>query len=131
MFIYIYSTIRIVAKKNPQLQSQRDDNREIDRIRVPVEQFFGRMQQLFTLLRNTYTLDHSHFDTDFDNCVFLTNEHIRANHPLAEGDRKFYHTVMQQRLEKYKKVREKRSKQNDQYRERKRARLQRKRMNLY
>ncbi len=39
---------------------------------------YTSLYKLWGVVRGLYRYDHKHFDIDFDNCVLLTNEHIRA-----------------------------------------------------
>ena len=48
---------------------------------------------MWALFRNRYRFDHGKFDTDFDNCILLTNEIIRQS-GLTDSDIKFYHALL-------------------------------------
>ena len=87
---------RITPKKNPSTFSNQAENTEKNKIRVPIECFFGRLQKLWKLFRGIYRWDHQHFDFDFDNCVMLTNEHIQRN-SLEELDRMFTRQIFQKK----------------------------------
>ena len=63
-------------------------NIEISKIRVPIECFFGRMQSIWRITAECYRNSHAVFDVDYDNCVLLTNEHIRLNR-LNPSDEQF------------------------------------------
>ena len=67
---------RITPKKGELTQNERAQNQRISVFRVPVEQFFGRVLQLWAVPRNTYRMDHKNFQMDFENWCLLTNEHI-------------------------------------------------------
>ncbi|OAF69515.1 hypothetical protein A3Q56_02685, partial [Intoshia linei] len=54
-------------------------------IRSPVERFFGRLKQIFSVFSRIYRYDHQNFDIDFDNAVLLTNEFI-CKTELTEDD---------------------------------------------
>jgi hypothetical protein len=47
------------------------------RLRVIVEQWFGRMKRLMAMSRNVYILSREHRQTDTDNIIMLVNHHIR------------------------------------------------------
>ncbi len=106
---------KIVPLKTPILQSDIENNQVIGKLRVQIECVFGRMQKLWGIFRKVYTLDHDNFDMDFDNCILLTNEDIRNNHPLSEDDRILYQLLTQQRREKREKAIEKRKGQQQKY----------------
>ena len=57
------------------------------------------MKMSFKILRTPYRLDHSLFDLDFDNCLYLTNELIK-NNELREEDGVFYKKLISKNLEK-------------------------------
>jgi len=108
---------RMYPKKNPHLTTDRESNKEMEKIRVPVEHFFGRLKGLWGILRETYRWDHSHFDDDFDICVLLTNEHIRV-HELLHQDYKMHKQILSSQKdafetkERKRKLKEVRYKQN-------------------
>ena len=56
---------------------KKNFNKKFNKIRVNIECFFGRMQKIFTFTKRVYPFDHKNFDIDIDNCILLTNEHIR------------------------------------------------------
>ena len=67
---------RIVPAKGPLLnQHQRARNLVINRKRVVVEGFFGRLCNLWAVFRNTWRYDRASFDEDFTIACLLTNEH--------------------------------------------------------
>lgn len=110
---------RMFVRRAPRTARDREQNAVLSRIRVPVEQFFGRLTKLWKILRGIYRYDHSHFDTDFDNCVLLTNEHIR-NHELVEIDRLFYRALISERKRLHEQREEKQKASVSKYREKKR-----------
>ena len=71
---------------------QRNLQAELRRIRVVIEQFFGRLKSLWSIFRKPYRYSHEKFDMDFDICVLLTNEHIKSNF-LQECDQIFHHNL--------------------------------------
>ena len=72
---------------------QRNSQRELCRVRLVVEQFFGRFKTLWSMFRKPYRFSHEKFDIDFDICAMLTNEHIKAN-LLLEKYQVFYHNIL-------------------------------------
>jgi hypothetical protein len=59
---------------------------------------------------------------DFENCAFLTNEHIQSNQ-LTELDRKFYLMVAKERTDKKERKNEKRKAQLENFKNRKKLKL--------
>lgn len=114
---------RITPKKGPLTQEDRARNTEINRIRVPVEQFFGRMLSSWGLLHGVYRWDHVNFDFDFRICALLTNELIRHNQ-LAELDHDFYTKYLSTRRTEAEQRHRKRQEQLQRYANAKRARRQ-------
>jgi hypothetical protein len=97
---------RITITKNPTTIGEQKRNEELSQIRVWIECFFGRMQQLFAIMRGVYRWDYRNFNMDFENCALLTNKHIQSNQ-LAELDRKFYLMVAKERTDKKERKNEK------------------------
>lgn len=114
---------RITPKKRAITATDTEYNMQVDHIRVPVEQFFGRMYQLWAVLRNVYRWDHSNFDTDFDLAVLLTNEQI-SHTPLQESDREFYLQVSHSKKLKMEAKKRKRITEQRRYIATKRRRLE-------
>ena len=69
---------RVFIKSDPRNETERNRNTLLSRVRCPVERFFGRMKQLFKLLRQPYKFCHSTFDMHVNNMILLTNEHFEA-----------------------------------------------------
>lgn len=70
---------RITPKKGRNLSVQDlEYNVKVARLRVPIEQFFGRVVNLWAVPRGIYRWDHKHFQTDFENFCLLSNEHIKV-----------------------------------------------------
>jgi len=84
---------KLCPKKDAQLQTDKSYNERISRICYPVECFFGWLKQTWALFHNRYHFDHAKFDTDFDNCILLTNE-IICQSRLTDSDIKFYHALL-------------------------------------
>jgi hypothetical protein len=113
---------RITPYKYPKTQAERNTSHELQLIRVPVEQFFGRMQKLFAIFREVYRWDHEHFDTDYEIGVLLTNEHI-AHTALVEDDQRLYHALREDRIRKYEEKKAKRKESVKKCKEKKKRRL--------
>jgi hypothetical protein len=70
---------RVTPKKGRSLSiAETRYNTKISVFRVPIEQYFGRLVQLWGVPRGIYRWDHSHFQTDFENFCLLTNENIKV-----------------------------------------------------
>jgi len=113
---------RIVPKKGQLTQGERANNEKINRIRVPVEQYLGRLNQLWGIVRGVYRWDHQNFDLDFQNACLLTNESIKRRE-LNEQERTWYLKYLSQRLEHQEQQEAKRTEQLHQCSERKKQRL--------
>jgi len=84
---------RITLDKHSHIPSEEARRQQLARLRVPVEQFFGRVWKLWKAARGPYKWDHAHFDADIDLCILLTNEHMR-NHNLTNIDYEFRQAVL-------------------------------------
>ena len=98
---------RLFIPKNPRTMTELADYEVCAKLRVPVEQFFGRLTKLWDILSGVFCFDHDHFDLDFNICVLLTNEHIR-NHDSKKVDYRFYRALLERKEEilKCEKIRE-------------------------
>lgn len=113
---------RITPTKNPHTAEQVAFNRTVSNVRVPVEQFFGRLYNKFGVLRKIYRYDHAHFDVDFENACLLTNEDILITALCAE-DGTFYKQLLTVKLEAHNTIKEKRKREREAYHTRKKSRL--------
>lgn len=116
---------RITPKKSysnglSSVDNQR--NEELSRIRVPVEQFFGRLFKLWGLFSKQYKNDNILLNNDFDICVLLTNEQINHSH-LTSSDGDFYTAKWKKHLATVEEEKRKRNGQQEKYRTNKRRRL--------
>jgi hypothetical protein len=108
---------RIVPVKRPVTVADEQHNHNVNALRAPIEQFFGRLWQCWAVLRHAYRLSHTTFDDDYDLLCLLTNELI-SNTALNEQDKLFYdqvRTLRRQSAEKKdnkRKEAQKRSKDN-------------------
>lgn len=64
-------------------------NKRISQDRIIVENFYGRMKQLWGVTREVYRWNHEDYDAISDVCFALTNFHISL-HPLRQDDIDFY-----------------------------------------
>jgi len=89
--------VRVVPKKNPSTLVEKNTNKAISKVRIPVEHFFGRQVQHFKLWEKAYPLDHKHFDMDYQISCHLTNETIRVR-SLEVLDLKCYLAEIDRRI---------------------------------
>lgn len=81
---------RITPKKGNHLSiAELARNEQIDKFRVPIECFFGRVTLKWAIAREIYRWDHKNLQRDFENVCLLTNEDIKS-HDLAEVDYQFH-----------------------------------------
>ena len=71
-------------------------NRKVSSDRIIVENYFGRMTSLFTVLSHKYRWNEKLYDKIFKACMALTNFHIKLN-PLRNTDG-FHYTGVRNRL---------------------------------
>ena len=87
---------RITPMKKPVTAAQKASNMIINKERVPVEQFLGRLGAKFVVYRRVYKFDHRHFDSDFAIACYLVNEEVFLT-ALAEADSKAYNSIQTKR----------------------------------
>ena len=75
--------------------------REISKIRLPVESFFGHLKHLWWIAKKGYPLHQSQFDCDLDSAILLTNEHIKEGKDLEEDDYNFYRTHLDEHQKRF------------------------------
>jgi len=88
-----HSLTRVTPKRGILSQQDQVRNTSIDRERVAVEQFLGRISRLWTTMARTWRWEHGHFDTDFRIACLLTNEHISTTE-LDPEDGDFYNQLL-------------------------------------
>jgi hypothetical protein len=115
---------RIVPMKKPALTSDIERNRELEKIRRPIEAFFGRLTNCWSILGTVYEWDQVHFNDDFVIGVLLTNELIQVNE-LAEQDYEYYRSLLHLRLAEFEAEQQKQQAQYQKYKAKKAARLAR------
>ena len=84
---------RLVIPKPSSNIGEITQSTELAKIRVVVEQFFGRFYMLWNMFRK-YRYSQSTFDTDFNICALLTNEHIKRM-DTTEIDKRFYDSLLE------------------------------------
>lgn len=80
-----------------------------------MERFFGRMKKIFKLSSTCYRFDHTHFDTDMNNIILLTNEHIRYVELLSYDDSVYYWKWLNNLAEKANEKNKKRKESQEKY----------------
>jgi hypothetical protein len=95
---------RVKMIKNSTFRSEINRNSELEKIRVPIECWFGRLKKLWKFTRETYKLDHRNFDEHFEILALLTNEQIR----VSSDDQKYYKIYLQMRRAQYEACKEER-----------------------
>lgn len=114
---------RIFVPRKSHVPSSEITREHLAHLRAPVEQFFGRVAQLWGVARNRYKWSLEHFDLDIDNCCYLTNEHIRHNQlTMLDYNFKAKHARSQAVLEEARQ--EKRRRQQKEHKARRKARLE-------
>jgi hypothetical protein len=113
---------RIFIPRLTHVPSEQQYREQLSRLRVPVEQFFGRLNTLWGVARGKYQWSHRFFDIDIDNCIYLTNEHI-SKCQLTEVDAEFQSAFIGNRALEAEQSAEQRRQKQRQYSARKKARL--------
>lgn len=85
---------RVVPKKGLLNEAERQRNILINRERVVVEQYLGRLCRLWSTMGRGWRWDHGHFDMDFEIACMLTNEHITTT-VLDDDDATFYQQLLE------------------------------------
>jgi len=85
---------RVVPKKGTLTEADRQRNISINRERVVVEQYLGRLAKLWSTMSRGWRWDHGHFDIDFEIACMLTNEHITTTR-LDDEDATFYKQLLE------------------------------------
>ena len=112
---------KLVPNKNPQSSEDYQRTRDIY-ANHHIERFFGRMKRLWKIVSSVYRNDKTSFDIDANNCILLTNEHIRFYH-LLEDDKAFHQALLFSRVTNNTEKDRKRKAQQDRYMEAKKLRL--------
>ena len=67
-------------------------NEELSSDRIIVENYFGRLSSLWTVMSNKYKWNEDTYDLVFRTCVALTNIHVKFN-TLRDSDQSFYKSL--------------------------------------
>lgn len=114
---------RITPMKRAQTQQQKQANKEKNKARQPVEDYFGHLYRKNGVFNHVYRHDHSNFDMDFENACWLTNEDISIN-ALTLEDGEFYQKLLDSRVENWKNEEKKRKASYQKQKQAKKQKLQ-------
>jgi len=129
--------IALLKRTQVVFPTQRHEQQELARLRVPIECFFGRLKKLWAVVRGTYRFvfllsswyliprcrwDHRNFDLEFDLCVLLTNQHIH-NSNMTPEDALFLQQSTQFHLDQAAAREQRRRKSQSEYQARRKCRL--------
>ncbi len=84
--------------------------------RVLIENWYGRMLNLWGIMRKTYTYEHERYDTLFSVLASLTNYSVLKS-PMRNDEGVYYRQMVRQFIEEGKKRQEKRKQQRIKYQE--------------
>ena len=115
---------RITPIKKPSLPTDITHNTAVNKERVQIECFFGRVCMKWAIAGEVYRWDHTHFDLDFENVCLLTNNIIKVNQ-LTEVDYRFYLNLCNMRYGEQLTKQEKRKLQIQRAKEKRLAKLAR------
>jgi hypothetical protein len=94
--------------------------RDLSKIRVPVEQFFGRLKRKFTRWAYAYELSDHNFDEDFRIACGLANFSIRESN-LTNDDVEFLEGLAVMDRERIEEEQRRKQQANAQYREKRKS----------
>lgn len=117
-------TIQPVKKRANQRLSLSDErfNKKVSSDRIIVENFFGRVCGLWSVLQRKWRWSEQSYDIVFRFCVALTNLHIRW-HPLREEDYERFQRIKNRHLQIGVQQVEKRKRTLERYRQKRRRRM--------
>ena len=98
-------------------------NEELSSDRIIVENYFGRLSSLWTVMSNKYKWNEDRYDLVFRTCVALTNIHVKFN-PLRDSDQSFYKSLQNYLVNTGDNISRKRARSQELYRDRVRRRLE-------
>ena len=101
---------------------QENFNRSLSSDRIIVENFFGRMMNLWNVMSGKFTLSEKLYDTFVAMCVGLTNVHIDM-HPLRNDDNEWFNRYRNRLLKLGEERKRKRAETQALYRARRTQRL--------
>lgn len=84
--------------KNSLTQAQMAHDRLVGSGRVVVENFYGRMVQLWGIIAKKWRWDHQLYDRVVGICIALTNAHL-DNNPLRQDEGQFYTSLLNEYAE--------------------------------
>ena len=112
---------KLIPFKTPQGITENQHNNDVYSIHL-IERFFGRMKSLWKITSSVYRNDKNSFNLDIDNCILLTNEHIRLFN-LIDDDRLYYQAFIISEKQQKEEKSNKRKIQYENYRAKKREKL--------
>lgn len=65
-------------------------NEKLSKIRIIVENFFGRLKCRYKIIGSKFRGAHTHYELIFKTCCALVNFEILSGHPLREEDHSFF-----------------------------------------
>lgn len=101
---------------------EENTNKKISSDRIIVENFFGRVCGLWTILGSKYRWSENLYDKIFRMCLGFTNAHIRR-HPLRDPDLDFFNKYKNRLYHIGEEVVEKRKRRQERYRRKRQRRL--------
>lgn len=114
------------TRKRPALGilSMEDErcNKKVSSDRILVENVFGKLSSLWSVLSYKYRWKEDTYDTILRFCLGMTNFHIRA-HSLREGEREIYNRVKNRQYTIGNNTAEKRRRSQETYRQKRRERM--------
>ena len=70
-------------------------NNRLGKVRIIVENFFGRLKMRYDIMKSRYRGDHDIYECYFKICAALVNfEIVMLGHPLRNDDSDFYQKFM-------------------------------------
>ncbi|ETW04038.1 hypothetical protein H310_04424 [Aphanomyces invadans] len=112
------------AKPNQDLSMEEErENRDISSDRIIVENYFGRLCNLWRVCSDKFRWDEGLYDTIFRVCLSLTNANIMI-HPLRDDDEGFYNRRMNKLAKIGDEIQRKRKLSQSTYRAKRRMRLE-------
>lgn len=105
-----------IKKRSLQTSSDRNLYEKLSNERVLIENWYGRMLNLWGIMRKTYTYEHERYDTLFSVLASLTNYSVLKS-PMRNDEGVYYRQMVRQFIEEGKKRQEKRKQQRIKYQE--------------
>lgn len=87
-----------IKKQKQQRQEEREQYHAWSKDHVLIENFYGRMLNLWGIMRKTYTYEHHHYDAIFSVLCSLTNYTVLKN-PLRNNDGLYYRKMVKKFIE--------------------------------